>query len=395
MRESGLLSIGLLWASVAAAPIMGQERDPPEWGAEVVLRVGSPDDPETTLFRVVDLAVDPAGNIHALEASPPRVRSFTADGEPFGSWGRSGEGPGEFRSPGAIGVHGDSLLWIADPPRRMIHRFAADGTHLGSTRSLGSASVTPSQLVHDGSMVGVEVVPLINAPSSTAVVHLEPDGSVRSKLLDLPRDPRSGVEVRGVLGPGSVVQTANPFAFTRRTAWDPAGRHMVALTTDADACPEAGGTLPVDVLRIDFAGGASLEGTELALPTVPMDEERRSQIIEGTLDPWARTADADPRASFDADRAAALALEAFDPPSCTNPIEGLVVASDGGFWVRGASSDPDAALWTEVDPDGTPVGQIRISATIALMETHGGRLYGVETDGLGVERLVVVEVHRD
>lgn len=62
---------------------------------------------------IAQLAVGRDGTIGVWQSMDAKVRLFSPEGKELGSFGRSGEGPGEFRSLGAYGWVGDTL-WILD-----------------------------------------------------------------------------------------------------------------------------------------------------------------------------------------------------------------------------------------------------------------------------------------
>lgn len=80
-------------------------------GPEV--RIGALDDPDYAFPSVLSLAVGPGGDVYTLHAQEAQVRRWTRDGEPAGTIGREGEGPGEFTRPSALGFFGDTL-WVMD-----------------------------------------------------------------------------------------------------------------------------------------------------------------------------------------------------------------------------------------------------------------------------------------
>ena len=107
-----------------------------------------------TLARVADLArgegydVDvPSfsvvrtdnGRFFATGYGEPRtITAFGADGRVIGTVGRRGEGPGEFTSPKAVGLVGDSVV-VLDRTSRRLSIFAPGGRYL---RSVGIATIS-------------------------------------------------------------------------------------------------------------------------------------------------------------------------------------------------------------------------------------------------------------
>lgn len=59
-----------------------------------------------------------------------RVHRFSADGELIASWGRPGQGEGEFFLPHGIGIDEDDRLYVADRENNRIQIFSATGEFL-------------------------------------------------------------------------------------------------------------------------------------------------------------------------------------------------------------------------------------------------------------------------
>ena len=73
--------------------------------------------------------VGPEGEIVVLDAGEYKVRVFSSSGESLRSWGRQGEGPGDFQSPSRVAMARDTIA-IEDQTR--VHFFDAGGAFLNS-----------------------------------------------------------------------------------------------------------------------------------------------------------------------------------------------------------------------------------------------------------------------
>ncbi|MFQ5599971.1 MAG: 6-bladed beta-propeller [Candidatus Krumholzibacteriia bacterium] len=70
---------------------------------EELWRIGGDSEAAGEFFGViVDIAVDPSGDVYLLDRQLAEVKVFTRDGEFLRTIGREGGGPGEFRQPGAL-----------------------------------------------------------------------------------------------------------------------------------------------------------------------------------------------------------------------------------------------------------------------------------------------------
>lgn len=100
---------------------------------------GNASNPNERFYRPAGVTVDAAGRIYVLDRGNYRVSVFDADGGFITSWGRQGEGPGEFPDPRWIAVVGDQVAVLAGGQRLSTWRLG-DG-HLADHRLLGAPDV--------------------------------------------------------------------------------------------------------------------------------------------------------------------------------------------------------------------------------------------------------------
>lgn len=88
---------------------------------------------QTEFFRLSPqgLAGGPGGEIAVLDQGNFRVVVFDERGQPTASFGREGEGPGEFGYPSAITVDRARVVRVFDLTRRVEIRYSLDGAFLG------------------------------------------------------------------------------------------------------------------------------------------------------------------------------------------------------------------------------------------------------------------------
>jgi len=113
---------------------------PPQWGLTRVVSIGpkSVQEQETPdeFGRVGAVALGPGGTVFVADAANSEIRVFGLDGAHLRTFGRGGEGPGEFRSIYSIAWVGDRLLTF-DPRLGRIGEFSAEGEWLGQRRTAG------------------------------------------------------------------------------------------------------------------------------------------------------------------------------------------------------------------------------------------------------------------
>lgn len=133
--------------------------DQPLWGADyrpLAERevLGGPASPVDAVFaEPVVLVCGPDGTRYILDGKDARILRFAPDGSYLGSFGRQGEGPGEFQNLTGMTLMPDGDLLVADDGSRRLSRFSVDGEFLGSVtlqRALGQivASRTGGVYMH-------------------------------------------------------------------------------------------------------------------------------------------------------------------------------------------------------------------------------------------------------
>ncbi|MFC1499649.1 6-bladed beta-propeller [Candidatus Zixiibacteriota bacterium] len=131
--------------------------DQPLWGEEYhplneLEILGGADAELAALFaEPICLITGSDGTRYVLDAKDTRVLRFARDGEYLGSFGREGEGPGEFSSPSSMTMLPGEIILVADPGRRRFSRFSTEGRFLGSItlqRDIGQIRASRSGIVY-------------------------------------------------------------------------------------------------------------------------------------------------------------------------------------------------------------------------------------------------------
>lgn len=120
---------------------------PPAWQLTPVVSIGprSVQEEETPheFGGVTAVALGPGGSVFVADAVNREIRVFGLDGSHIRTFGRAGEGPGEFGSIYSIAWVGDRLL-AYDPHVGRIGEFSSAGEWLGQRRTAGSVSGSPA-----------------------------------------------------------------------------------------------------------------------------------------------------------------------------------------------------------------------------------------------------------
>ncbi|MDE2974794.1 MAG: hypothetical protein OXU64_08780 [Gemmatimonadota bacterium] len=146
--------------------------------------------PGTPLFDEVASVTDAAahrGMWFVLDRRGAKVHRFDEFGSLLGSFGRGGEGPGEFRRPAAIAAHGDTLVVVDG---RVLHEFRMDGGHIADrTIRLGGCG---HGVVKDALSLSAGLLLLVNCATPDSMgwmVVEEPRNGPARTLAVRARDP--------------------------------------------------------------------------------------------------------------------------------------------------------------------------------------------------------------
>ncbi len=104
--------------------------------------------PESLLHRAYQYERGPDGNYYVMDRGNSRIAVFGPDGEFVRSFGREGDGPGEFRSPMLQGVDDKGIVLYDSRSRRVI-QFSLGGELLG-TYSYPKATGSTLRMTLDG-----------------------------------------------------------------------------------------------------------------------------------------------------------------------------------------------------------------------------------------------------
>ncbi len=91
-----------------------------------------------------DVLVAPDGSVFVADGHPAdgnnRIVKFSADGTYLMEWGETGSEPGQFRTPHALAMDSQGLLYVGDRSNRRIQVFDQEGTFVRDMYHVGRAS---------------------------------------------------------------------------------------------------------------------------------------------------------------------------------------------------------------------------------------------------------------
>jgi len=326
--------------------------------------------PRHEFHRLRDMKQRPDGSLVSADWSSQEVRVFSAGGEFLGSFGGSGDGPGEFRSLRRIENAGDTLLAL---DRGRVTVAAHDLTVVG-TFDIDRWTIDLHYL--DGGRILPEVsrpvLPVdglagrVRPPQPLVLLDLE--GTRTDSVGEM-----RGAEVYVLVRDGSYVGAA-PHFFGKQSHVAALGGHILRGSSDAMQLEELdpSGNL-VRILRIP--------GYPLELSDARIAAER--DLVLGRLTPGNPL-----RAPFEA-----------APVSDTRPaFTDILVDPSGAVWLelhRGETERDQPEKWLVLDADGTWLGTVEMPDRFRVAEIAMDAVLGVREDALDIQHPQLLRLTRN
>jgi len=340
---------------------------------------------------IASTTVDAQGRIYVADFQMQEIRAFSPTGESLPTLGRNGRGPGEFRGIVSVVAGRGDTLFAFDVALQRITAFAP-----GAERKVAYTLTVPGDgngrasyqvlVPSSGGFVLPYSVPHRPGASaedrSVALRVVGPDGKIRPPLLL--RIPDREALVTRTPGNGVMV---GPLPYGREgfVQFGPGDRLFYGWNnTSAIAIYDLQGRR-TGTLR---PGGAplSISGRDL--------DALRDSYAQGSPNR----------------RAIEQAVSESRLPKTKPAYKGMVVDDRGNVWLN-ATTDDDVVLntdrglayvsrqrlreggiapspWWVVDGGGRRIASVTLPNNVSLVAVRGGKAYGVETDGDGVQRIV-------
>lgn len=360
----------------------------PERSLREVFRLGGLEPPPEQAFqRAPPLAVDRRGWTYALHADRGQVAAFGADGE-FRRWigaGR-GEGPGEFTFPLALGFVGDSL-WIRNLSMPRISRFLRDGSHLSTERVLADADyrTTAGAQGVSGYLQGDRAW---MAPYGF-VVSDDPDAAAPFILGDRAME-RQDTLFSWRAGRGRLAGTSfRPLAEPPFHAVAPDGSVILVAEWNEEE-PER------LTIRLFEPTGELRDSWELPAATVPVPGGVRDSLVTAAREHVAEVRERVIEQGIPQVQAPSVP----DPdevrqqvflPEHYPPIGAVRLGIDGTVWVQ-RTDGLDDGPWLALEPDGTPLFQVRLPEEAKFRHGSSEAIWGTEIGEMDVPYVVRWEI---
>jgi hypothetical protein len=336
-----------------------------DWSFERILSLGGTDDGPDAFFRVfpTSIGVDSLGNLYVLDAGQFSVSVFDRSGRHLRSFGRQGQGPGEFGFPSDMAVTSAGEVAVHDFARRALVLFDAEGSYAG-TFPLPGPLQRQVVLLEDGTIVAA-----VTEASPTA-------GSIDYRVLGLGRDTVEVARVRQLSATQPQMTSCGPVGippyFGPRVAWAAAG-NRIAFSKDA-------------TYAIHVTDGTGFERIW----------KRDLRPIRSTpeLAAWEAAEGDSVRFPGGCALSAEEAARQFGYHENAPLIQGLAVSPDGTVWVRRRTERPGQSQIDVMDATGAYLGTVPEGSPFPALFSRVDEIITVERDELDRPRVVMYRIRR-
>ncbi|MGH7480976.1 MAG: 6-bladed beta-propeller [Longimicrobiales bacterium] len=339
--------------------------------------------PDEYIFgQVTSIAVGPDGSIYAYDAQVPALRKFASDGTYVATFGRQGNGPGEYEQATGLAVAPDGRVFLHDPRNVRVNVYSPEGESLAHIR-VPSSLFTSNTLLFgtEGDIYAKALLGEIESgrPWPIGFIHYDSTGALLDSIPppDIPGPPPPLMTAEGEM---VRAQLAVPFHPRPEWTFTPLGYFVTGT----------GERYEVTVHRPDRPLRIERELSPAAVD--PEEAEQHRARIERRL------LDVQPGWRWDGP----------DVPSMKPYFKGLYTGLDGRIWVyRYVQAEPvvrdsvtlaadttgelSPRYWREpivfdvFEPDGRFLGEVHMPQGARLSVMAGGQAWGIVRDSLDVQ----------
>ena len=348
-------------------PAAPDSRLPWQFSAQPSLSIGSVTSGDADeLFQVQDAMRLTDGRIVIANSGSSEIRVFNADGSHAGTWGRRGEGPGEFTyGPSAVGLWpGDSIAAL-NPGGRRLSLFDMNGNH-GRDVAFDASLSNANDLLPDGKIVTSSVMLEPETPESSNLVRYITEWAV----LDADGTPHASLgeflvtEDWTIRRPDGSIEGSSPHPFGRRTSTAVWGE-LVAIGVQ-DSYEIKAFAADGSLVRIVRRNGD---------PESPTQED-----LDALFDRMLGNVPGEARAG------AMSMLEGMPLVDSYPAFEEIVSDLAGYLWVREYRMLGEGdAVWTVFDSEGRIEGLVETPPRLNIFEIGEDYVLGLAMDEMGVE----------
>ena len=357
----------------------------PRWHlGGATLTIGSLEDGDDALSDVASLLVTPWEEVWVLERLNAQVRVFGFDGTLLRTVGSEGDGPGEFRRPGWLGLAGDTVM-VGDARTRRTTFFRADGVHAGERPRLTLPEV-PEGLTQQFGMPlpgGRDLILTLPMPAIPGEPPIQEYPDSLRPLFLVTTVAQPPVRIGGLEGASSsglvIIMRDGAIAavmvirqpFTDQTLWA-ADHDGNSVTFVRRRAATVSGPAEYQLTKVTTAGD-TVYSTVRAYDPIPLDPALADSVIE----------------ALGGDAGASEELrEAVFVPAFHPPASHVLAAPGGGTWVGREAIPGSPVVWDIFDETGTLIADIEIPGNVTLHQITSESVWGVLSDGMDVPYVV-------
>lgn len=108
--------------------------DEPQVNLELIQTIGGPEssDSNLTFYKPTDIALDRDGNLYVADSGNCRIQKISPAGNLLGSYGKKGQGPGEFQFMDGLAVASDGTIYVSDKATKATKKLTPEGKEIQS-----------------------------------------------------------------------------------------------------------------------------------------------------------------------------------------------------------------------------------------------------------------------
>jgi hypothetical protein len=387
MKAVQCLAVGAMGMSMS---LTVSAQDPPTLRLTRDLRIDAARHNLTAITPPGGLSVGRDGTIAFSQNQDGTIRYFDANGASLGTFGRRGQGPGEFQQVVRLTWIADTLV-VSDQINRRLTSITPDRKLVRTIPWLSAVSM-PSRSANDAPRFRVGFPRMRYADGSQL---LSVTVAVGSPTPDWPGGEKPGVPIIRVDSTG---------AFQRLVAWSP--RQPCDIPWDAGS-GMGSGTMPVpfcaQVIEEVAPDGSRML---LAFPETGAAPSFRVVALGATGDTlFARSFRYQPVSISRSVRDSARATRArgsqsqreaaarLPIPESYPPVARVIAGRDETSWIELYVAG-GGRLWHVVDATGAVIGKVAMPPDNQLMVVSRSALWAIETDADGLQHIVRYRVTR-
>jgi hypothetical protein len=314
------------------------------------------------LIQVSGMTLLPDGSVVVGDNGASKVRWYSGAGKLIRSFGREGDGPGEFRLVNLIGSCGTDSLFVYDGANQRLTTLSLDGKLIGTRLffSDSTARETPSAIVCGRNRTfGVLGWPRGSVPSAPVAyrttVGVRLVGIATPSFVDIGTAPSSERQRFG--------NSAGPRPLGKRTSIAVGSDRLYVATGDSS------------FIRVHSTKGAPLRGVELPLQRYPIRKSNIEEYLRELVARNPRLAPADIRRAY-----GELEYPEFFPAHGE-----IFVDRDDRLWVEEHRwPGEDKSRWIVVDRTGQPEAEVSFPPRFRAVEASRSYVLGTWADDDGV-----------